>query len=192
MSVRRISTMRALHPHSFDVMRYFARVGSQEGAGVLKKGKRPQNLVESCTVNRFTRPDHWSSAGSYDAGGSYGLENAGSRPARSALRGAGCCETSDVLSALLECTSSYDYLGGMMSSRPKPSTAHYTWIEQNVAQVARIQIDASGEGTPEKSRRLSKRRFESWDTGEGGRNLAMSMITIIGRGHYGQAAISTP
>ena len=106
--------MRALHPHSFDVMRYFAGSEVKKVQAFFKKGKdrkiwsnvQVNLLYENGIIGHLT--------GSYDAGGSYGLETlevVGS-DARFVLLDA--CEHLTFYPRFSNDTEQYDYLGGMM------------------------------------------------------------------------------
>ncbi len=157
--------MRALHPHSFDVMRYFAGSEVKKVQAFFKKGKgrkiwsnvQVNLLYENGIIGHLT--------GSYDAGGSYGLETlevVGS-DARFVLLDA--CEHLTFYPRFSNDTEQYDYLGGMMKFPETFDTRITRWIEQNVAQVAPDEIDASGADAL-KVQTIIEAAIESWDTGK--------------------------
>ena len=157
--------MRALHPHSFDVMRYFAGSEVKKVQAFFKKGKdrkiwsnvQVNLLYENGIIGHLT--------GSYDAGGSYGLETldvVGS-DARFVLLDA--CEHLTFYPRFSNDTEQYDYLGGMMKFGETFDTRITRWIEQNVAQVAPEEIDASGADAL-KVQTIIEAAIESWDTGK--------------------------
>lgn len=157
--------MRALHPHSLDVMRYFAGSEVKKVQAFFKKGPgrkiwsnvQVNLLYENGIIGHLT--------GSYDAGGTYGLETlevVGS-DARFVLRDA--CEYLDFYPRFSNDTESYDHLGGMQSFPETFDTRIARWIEQNQQGVAPDQIDASGEDAL-KVQTIIEAAIESWDTGK--------------------------
>lgn len=106
--------MRALHPHSLDVMRYFAGDVAKVQA-FFKKGKgrtiwsnvQVNLLFESGVVGHLT--------GSYDAGGSYGLETlevVGSEGRFVLLE---ACQQLEFYPRFSNEVERYSHLGGMMA-----------------------------------------------------------------------------
>jgi predicted dehydrogenase len=157
--------MRALHPHSLDVMRYFAQSEVTKVQAFFKKGQgrkiwsnvQVNLLYENGIIGHLT--------GSYDAGGTYGLETlevVGS-DARFVLRDA--CEHLEFYPRWSEDVEKYDYLGGMMKFPETFDTRIARWIEQNKAGVAPDQIDASGADAL-KVQTIIEAAIESWDTGK--------------------------
>jgi predicted dehydrogenase len=157
--------MRALHPHSLDVMRYFAGSEVTKVQAFFKKGKDRKiwsnvqvNLVyENGIIGHLT--------GSYDAGGSYGLETlevVGS-DARFVLLDA--CEHLTFYPRFSNDTETYDYLGGMMKFPETFDSRIARWIEQNKAGAAPDEIDASGADAL-KVQTIIEAAIESWDTGK--------------------------
>ena len=103
--------IRALHPHSLDVMRYFAGDVDRVQAFFKKgKGRRIWSNVQANLLFADGVIGHLT--GSYDAGGSYGLETLElvGRPGghRGGLREA------DLLPPVLAGGGEYDHPGGMM------------------------------------------------------------------------------
>lgn len=157
--------MRALHPHSLDVMRYFAGSEVKKVQAFFKKGKgraiwsnvQVNLLYENGIIGHLT--------GSYDAGGSYGLETlevVGS-DARFVLRDA--CEHLEFYPRHSKEIETYDYVGGMRSFPETFDSRIASWIEQNKQGVSPDEIDASGEDAL-KVQTIIEAAIESWDTGK--------------------------
>jgi len=156
--------MRALHPHSIDVMRYFGGDIAKVQA-FFKKGKG-RKIWSNVQVNLlFANGIIGHLTGSYDAGGSYGLETlevVGS-DGRFVVREA--CERLEFYPRFSRETEAYDYLGGMMSFGDTFASRIGKWIEQNLQQVAPEQIDAPGEDAL-KAQLVIEAAIESWQTGQ--------------------------
>jgi predicted dehydrogenase len=161
--------IRALHPHSLDVMRYFAgdvekvqaffkrgpRKDGPDGRRVCWSNVQVNLLFKNGMIGHLT--------GSYDAGGSYGLETlevVGSE-ARFLLLDA--CEHLTFYPRFSRQTETYDYLGGMMNFSETFGARIGRWVEQNIAQDAPDQIDASGEAAL-KVQRTIEAIIQSWET----------------------------
>jgi predicted dehydrogenase len=142
--------IRALHPHSLDVMRYFAgdvekvqaffkrgpRADGPDGRRVCWSNVQVNLMFKNGILGHLT--------GSYDAGGSYGLETlevVGSQ-ARFVLLDA--CEHLTFYPRTSRETETYDYVGGMMNFNETFNSRITSWIDQNIAGVAPEEIDASG------------------------------------------------
>ena len=155
--------IRALHPHSIDVMRYFCGDVAKVQA-FFKKGKG-RKIWSNVQVNMLFRNGivgHLT--GSYDAGGSYGLETlevVGS-DARFVLRDA--CEHLEFYPRYSRETEAYDYLGGMMSFGETFGSRIGRWIEQNLQGVKPEEVDASGKEALE-GQLIIEAAIESWQTG---------------------------
>jgi predicted dehydrogenase len=157
--------MRALHPHSLDVMRYFAQAEVAKVQAFFKKGAgrkiwsnvQVNLLYENGIIGHLT--------GSYDAGGSYGLETlevVGSE-ARVVLRDA--CEHLEFYPRFSNDIERYDHLGGMKSFPETFNSRLGVWIEQNKQQISPEQIDASGEDAL-RVQTIIEAAIESWETGK--------------------------
>lgn len=163
--------IRALHPHSLDVMRYFggdvARVQS-----FFKKGPRADTpdgrrvCWSNVQVNlQFKNGIIGHLTGSYDAGGSYGLETlevVGSE-ARFVLLDA--CEHLTFYPRRSRETKTYDYVGGMMNFSETFGSRIGKWVEQNIAGVGPDEIDASGADALH-VQSIIEAIIESWQTGQ--------------------------
>jgi len=163
--------IRALHPHSLDVMRYYA--GDVEKVqAFFKRGPRADGpggrrvCWSNVQVNLlFKNGILGHLTGSYDAGGSYGLEElevVGSE-ARFVLVDA--CEHLTFYPRYTRETISYDYIGGMMSFGETFGSRIGRWIEQNVAGVSPDEIDASGADALH-VQSIIEGIIESWETGQ--------------------------
>ena len=157
--------MRALHPHSLDVMRYFAGSEASRVQAFFKKGKdrtiwsnvQVNILYENGIIGHLT--------GSYDAGGSYGLETlevVGSE-ARFVLRDA--CEHLEFYPRFSSEIETYDHLGGMMGFPETFDSRLARWIEQNQQDTAPQDIDASGADAV-LVQTVIEAAIESWETGK--------------------------
>ena len=156
--------MRALHPHSLDVMRYFA--GDVEKVQAFFKKGKGRAIWSNVQVNLLFRNGvigHLT--GSYDAGGSFGLETlevVGS-DGRFVLREA--CQHLEYYPRHSMETESYAYLGGMMAFPETFDSRIARWIEQNKAGAAPEDIDASGEDAL-RVQTIIEGAIESWHTGK--------------------------
>lgn len=162
--------IRALHPHSLDVMRYFAgdvekvqaffkrgpRADGPDGRRVCWSNVQVNLLFKNGILGHLT--------GSYDAGGSYGLETlevVGSQ-ARFVLLDA--CEHLTFYPRNSRETETYDYVGGMMSFNETFNSRITSWIDQNIAGVAPDEIDASGADALH-VQHIIEAIIQSWETG---------------------------
>ncbi len=162
--------IRALHPHSIDVMRYFGG-DIEKVQAFFKRGPRPDGpggrrvCWSNVQVNMlFKNGIIGHLTGSYDAGGSYGLETlevVGSE-ARFVLREA--CERLEFYPRFSRERESYDYIGGMMSFSETFGSRIGKWVEQNLQKVKPEEIDGSGEDAL-KAQLVIEAAIESWETG---------------------------
>lgn len=155
--------MRALHPHSIDVMRYFAG-DVQKVQAFFKKGKG-RKIWSNVQVNmQFASGIIGHLTGSYDAGGTYGLEEldmVGS-DGRIILREA--CQSLEYYPRFSQEVEIFKNLGGMQSWVETFDDRIGRWIEQNIAQVAPSDIEAPGEDAL-KSQLVIEAAIESWEKG---------------------------
>jgi len=142
--------IRALHPHSLDVMRYFGGEVAKVQA-FFKRGPRADgpNGRRVCWSNvqvnlLFQNGILGHLTGSYDAGGSYGLETLEVVGSEGRLVLLDACEHLTFYPRFSRETETYDYLGGMMNFGETFTSRIGKWVEQNVARVAPSQIDAAG------------------------------------------------
>ena len=135
--------LRALHPHSIDVMRYFCGSVKSVHAFLMKGAGRTiwsnaqiNMLFEDGVVGHLT--------GSYDAGGCYGLERCevvGSE-GRFVLEDA--CEVLTFYPRRSMQKEVYYYLGGMMGFGETFGSRIHRWLEQLSGGVKPEEVDASG------------------------------------------------
>jgi len=164
--------MRALHPHSIDVMRYYcgdvAKVQSFFKHGLTRDGKRRACWSNGQINMLFKNGIVGSLKGSYDAtgpGGSYGLERleVAGQEARFVLDDA--CEHLTFCPRFSRETVTYDYVGGMRSFNETFDSRIGRWIEQNLADVAPDEVEGSGEEAL-KAQMVIEAAIESWETGQ--------------------------
>jgi predicted dehydrogenase len=159
--------MRALHPHSIDVMRYYGGDVAQVHA-FFKKGAG-RKIWSNVQVNMlFKNGIIGHLTGSYDAtgpGGSYGLERleVAGMDARFVLLDA--CEHLTLTPRFSHETVTYDYLGGMMSFGETFGSRIGRWVEQNLEGVRADEIDGSGEDALQ-AQLVIEAAIESWQTGQ--------------------------
>lgn len=155
--------MRALHPHSLDVMRYYCGDAAKVQA-FFKKGEG-RTIWSNVQVNLlFKNGVIGHLTGSYDAGGSYGLETlelVGSK-ARAVLRDA--CEHLEFYPRFSPEVERYACLGGMRSFSETFESRIDRWIEQNLQGASPGEIDGSGEDAL-KVQKIIEAAIESWETG---------------------------
>ncbi len=163
--------IRALHPHSLDVMHFFAgdvekvqaffkrgpKADGPDGKRVCWSNVQVNLLYKNGIIGHLT--------GSYDAGGSYGLETlevVGSQ-ARFVLRDA--CEQLEFYPRFSREVETYSYLGGMMSFSETFPSRIGVWVEQNLQGVKPEEVNASGEDAL-KVQQIIEAIIESWETGQ--------------------------
>ena len=156
--------MRALHPHSLDVMRYFA--GDYDRAqAFFKKGKgrkiwsnvQANLLFKSGVVGHLT--------GSYDAGAGYGLETlelVGS-DARIVLEEA--CQRLWFYPRHSNQVECFHHLGGMQAFPDTFPSRIGQWVEDLVKKTPPDQVDAKAADAL-KVQLVIEACIESWDTGQ--------------------------
>ena len=135
--------MRALHPHSIDVMRYFCGDVAEVQAFYKKgPGRKIWSNVQANILFRSGVLGHLT--GSYDAGRSYGLETCevvGSE-GRFVIKDA--CEHLSFFPRRSIETETFDYLGGMKSFSETFASRIGAWLADLEAKVAPDAIDAKG------------------------------------------------
>ncbi len=163
--------IRALHPHSLDVMRYFAgdvekvqsffkrgpRQDGPDGKRVCWSNVQVNLLFKNGIIGHLT--------GSYDAGGSYGLEllEVVGSEARFVIKDA--CEHLEFYPRFSREVETYSYLGGMMSFGETFGSRIGNWVEQNLQEIPPDQIDAKGEDAL-KVQTIIEAIINSWETGQ--------------------------
>jgi len=162
--------IRALHPHSIDVMRYFCgdieKVSAFFKRGVDNDGNRRVCWSNMQLNMRFADGTVGNLTGSYDAtgpGGSYGLERlevAGS-DARFVLEEA--CERLHFHPRRSMELERYDYIGGMMGFNETFQSRIGRWVEQNLEDASPEDIEGSGEEAL-KAQMVIEAAIRSWET----------------------------
>lgn len=156
--------MRALHPHSFDVMQYFC--GPIEKVQTFLKKGEGRKIWSNAQVNvMFKNGIIGHLVGSYDAGGSYGLESCEVVGSKGRFVLLEACEHLTYYPRFSRETETYDYVGGMMSFNDTFDSRIGKWIEQNLAGVAPEEIDGSGADGLQ-VQRVIEAAIESWETGK--------------------------
>lgn len=156
--------LRALHPHSFDVIRYFAGDISRVAAFMMK-GEGRSIWSNTQVLLYFKNGAIGHLVGSYDAGASYGLEECevvGSQ-GRFVLKDA--CEHLTFYPRRSIETETYSYLGGMRSFNETFKSRISSWIEQLDAGTQWDQINGSGEDAL-RAQRIIEAAIQSWETGQ--------------------------
>ncbi len=135
--------IRALHPHSLDVMRYFA--GDVEKVHAFFKKGVGRKIWSNVQVNlQFENGMIGHLTGSYDAGGSYGLERLEVVGSEGRFVLIDACEHLTFYPRRSQETETYDYVGGMMSFSETFGSRIGAWIQDNLNDTPPDQIDASG------------------------------------------------
>ncbi len=160
--------MRALHPHSLDVMRYFAQSEVTQVHAFFKRGKGRQiwsnvqvNLLYENGIIGHLRGSY---DGNFGAAGTYGLETlevVGS-DGRFILQDA--CEHLTFYPRFEKELETHDYLGGMKHFSETFGSRIGVWVNQNIVEDAPEDIDASGEDAL-KVQQIIEAAIESWETG---------------------------
>jgi predicted dehydrogenase len=154
--------LRALHPHSFDVMRYFCG-DVKSVAAFMVKGDGRKIWSNAQVLLHFASGVVGTLTGSYDAGGSYGLERCevvGSK-GRFVLEDA--CEHLHFYPRNSIEVESYDWLGGMRSFSETFKSRIGAWVDQIEAKARPADIDGSGaDGL--KVQRIIEAAIRSWET----------------------------
>lgn len=161
--------MRALHPHSFDVMRYFAQSKVSKVQAFFKKGK-DRAIWSNVQVNLLYENGiighlRGSYDGNFGAAGTYGLETldvVGSE-GRFVLKDA--CEDLTFYPRYDKELEHHVNYGGMSHFGQTFKSRITRWVEQNIAQVAPEEIDASGQDGLD-VQIIIEAAIESWETGK--------------------------
>jgi predicted dehydrogenase len=135
--------LRALHPHSIDVMRYFC--GDVKAVcAFLSKGKDRTIWSNAQIGMEFQNGVIGNLVGSYDAGGSFGLEccDLSGSDGRFVLDDA--CEHLTYYPRWSREVERFDYLGGMMGFGETFKSRISYWVKQLLAKTPAADISASG------------------------------------------------
>ncbi len=155
--------LRALHPHSFDVMRYFCG-DVKRVVAFMKKGEGRTIWSNTQVLLEFKNGVIGTLTGSYDAGGAFGLERCevvGSK-GRFVLEEA--CEHLHFYNRFSIESETYNYLGGMRSFSETFKDRIGVWIDQLSSGASYEEIDGSGlDGL--KAQLIIEAAIKSWETG---------------------------
>ncbi|NQZ69923.1 MAG: Gfo/Idh/MocA family oxidoreductase [Lentisphaeria bacterium] len=155
--------MRALHPHSFDIMRYFAGDIDKVQA-FFKKGKG-RKIWSNVQVNlQFKNGMIGHLTGSYDAGGSYGMETCEIVGSEGRVIINEACEKLSFYPRFSKEVEIYDHLGGMGSFGETFQSRINAWIEDLRKKTAPSKVDAKAEDAL-KVQLVIESCIKSWETG---------------------------
>lgn len=156
--------LRALHPHSFDVIRYFCG-DVKRVAAFMMKGEGRKIWSNAQVMLEFENGAIGNLVGSYDAGASYGLERCevvGSK-GRFVLEDA--CEHLTYHPRESIETETYSYLGGMRSFNETFKSRINSFVDQLLDGVSYDQVNGSGVDAL-KAQSIIEAAIQSWETGE--------------------------
>ncbi len=135
--------LRALHPHSFDVIRYFCGDIARVQTFLMKGDGR--EIWSNAQINlEFENGAIGHLVGSYDAGASYGLEQCDVVGSEGRFVLEDACEELTYYPRDSIATETYDYLGGMQSFGETFASRIGVWIDQLVADDPYDEFEASG------------------------------------------------
>ncbi|MBS4176809.1 Gfo/Idh/MocA family protein [Lederbergia citrea] len=155
--------LRALHPHSFDVIRYFCG-DVKRVAAFMMKGENRKIWSNTQVLLEFESGAIGNLVGSYDAGPSYGLELCevvGSK-GRFVLEDA--CEQLTYYPRQGIETETHSHLGGMRSFQETFKSRINSFVDQLVAGVSYDEVNGSGDDAL-KAQFIIEAAIKSWETG---------------------------
>ncbi len=158
--------VRALHPHSIDVMRYFCGDVTSVQAFFLQ-GKTRENKQRKCWSNLqanmlFANGVVGHLTGSYDAGAGFGLERCEVTGSKGRFVIEEACEEVTYYSRSSSEQEHYHHLGGMTNFGETFADRIHVWLEQNTKKVAPAKIDGSGEEAL-RAQKIIEACIESWE-----------------------------
>jgi len=161
--------MRALHPHSFDVMRYFTGSEVKQVQAFFKKGK-DRAIWSNVQVNLLYENGiighlRGSYDGNFGAAGTYGLETVDVVGSEGRFFLQDACEHLTYYPRFSKDIETYDYVGGMKHFSETFDSRIAHWIEQNKLGAAPDKIDGSGDDAL-KVQMIIEAAIESWNTGK--------------------------
>jgi predicted dehydrogenase len=156
--------IRALHPHSLDVMRYFAGDVDRVQA-FFKKGKG-RKIWSNVQANlQFKNGVIGHLTGSYDAGGSYGLETCELVGSEGRVLINEACEKLSYFPRFSKEVETYDYLGGMMGFSDTFPARIAAWVDDLRKKTPPSKVDAKAEDAL-KVQLVIESIIKSWETGK--------------------------
>jgi len=154
--------MRALHPHSIDVMRYFAGDVAKVQA-FFKKGEG-RKIWSNVQVNMlFANGVIGHLTGSYDAGGSYGLETCEIVGSKGRVVINEACEQLSFYPRLSKEVEIYKHPGGMNSFPDTFQSRIDAWIDDLLRKTPPDRVDGKAEDAL-KAQQIIEAAIESWET----------------------------
>jgi predicted dehydrogenase len=154
---------RALHPHSIDILRYYGGDIARVQA-FFKKGEGRKIWSNLQASIQFENGIIGNLVGSYDAGGSYGLEQLEIVGSKGRIVLLDACEHLTYYPRYSMQTETYDYLGGMMTFNETFDARIGKWVDENIAGVAPEELDAKAEDAL-KVQNVIEALIRSWETG---------------------------
>jgi predicted dehydrogenase len=154
--------LRALHPHSVDVIRYFC--GDVKSVHAFLSKGRGRTIWSNAQIGLlFQNGMIGNLTGSYDAGGSFGLEvcDVSGSEGRFVIEDA--CERLFFYPRRSIEVERYDYLGGMRSFSETFKSRISCWVDQLVRKVPPEKIEASGDEAL-KAQRVIEAAITSFNT----------------------------
>lgn len=159
--------IRALHPHSIDVMRYFCgdvdKVQAFFLRGETMDGKRRKCWSNLQANMLFKNGVVGHLTGSYDAGGAFGLERCEITGSKGRIVIEEACEELTFYSRANSELEHYHHLGGMTNFSETFASRINSWLEQNAKKVAPAKIDGSGEDAL-RAQKIIEACITSWET----------------------------
>ncbi len=135
--------LRALHPHSFDVMRYFA--GDVKSVQCFCMKGENREIWSNAVINlQFENGMIGHLTGSYDAGGTYGLEQCEVVGSKGRFVLDEACEVLTYYDRNSPSTETFVNLGGMTTFGQTFQSRINAWVDQLVNEVAPEDVDGSG------------------------------------------------
>lgn len=154
--------LRALHPHSFDVIRYFCG-DVKSVAAFLNKGDGRITWSNAQVILHFENGIVGHLLGSYDSGPMYGLESCDVTGSKGRFVLDDACEHLRFYSRSTIEMEQYSYLGGMRSFGETFKSRIGRWVEQLDAGVKPTDVDGSGEDAL-KAQLIIEAAIKSWQT----------------------------
>ena len=156
--------IRALHPHSLDVMSYFAGDVDRVQAFFKKgKGRKIWSNVQANLLYKNGVIGHLT--GSYDAGGSYGLETLELVGSSGRVIINEACEKLSFYPRFSSEVESYDHLGGMGGFGDTFPSRIGAWVDDLRKKVPPSKVDAKGADAL-KVQLIIESIIKSWETGQ--------------------------
>ncbi|CAM3931294.1 Gfo/Idh/MocA family protein [Lederbergia lenta] len=154
--------LRALHPHSFDVIRYFCG-DVKRVAAFMMKGENRSIWSNTQIILEFENGAIGSLVGSYDAGASYGLELCEVVGSKGRFTLEDACEQLTYFPRTSIETESYRHVGGMREFTETFKSRINSFVDQLMAGVTYDQVNGSGEDAL-KAQLIIEAAIQSWET----------------------------